>query len=341
MPTTRRRNLKSRLALYTRRAARYAEDHFRFAEARRLYEECSTLAIGSNTELARARLAAAVNCTFLYDLPAARRHARSALAAARLSRDASVIGGALNEVARLHILAGRHTRALRIFALAMRYHRESGDLAAKGTALCNSATAQQYLGNFEGALSLSRRAARVQHRAKDIAGEAATLGNTAGLLQTLGRPVEAEPLFHRAIELSRKTGNLRSEGYATGNLGEMYHGLGRQEAMQTLERALEIHARAGNREQEAWISTRIAAIHAGANRLDEALALYTRALNALEGTERREWTGGVWSKLVGVFIRLGRNDDAQVARANMLLALRGIETPAAQQYRRDADNLLP
>jgi tetratricopeptide (TPR) repeat protein len=156
----------------------------------------------------------------------------------------------------------------------------------------------------------------------------------------MGRPQDAEPLFHRAIELSRNSGNLRSEGYATGNLGEMYHSLGRQEAIQTLERALEIHARAGNREQEAWISTRIAAIHARASRLDEALATYSRALNALEGTDRREWTGGVWSKLVGVYLRLGRHRDAQLARANMQLALRGLETPAAQQYRRDADTLL-
>lgn len=325
--------LEERVALYAYRAARFAEEHFQFAEALRLYEQRARRRGASDASRARDLTRAATMATFLYDNARAGLLSREGLEAASASGDEILVGMATTEVARVVLLGGDAEKAIGLYSEALVHLRNAGDGGRIGTALASIAIAEHQLGRTSDAAVHYQQALAVHRAAGDRSGEGSTLSNFANLHMTANEHELARAEFMEAIAIARETNNLRGEGYALGNLGELYLKMRRErEAEQYLTRALEVHTRAGNREQEAWIASRLALFSVERKELARAESLYRRALMALEGTDKREWIGAMWSKLAVMFYEANRTQEAEAARKESESALLGNQSNAALCY---------
>ncbi len=325
--------LEERAGLYAYRAARFAEEHFQFGEALRLYEERARFRGAGHASRSRDLARAATMATFLYDNPRAVLLSREALDAARASGEQRVLGMALNEFARVVLLGGDAEEAIKVYTQALKHLQAAGDGGRVGTALSSIAIAEHQLGRIEQAREHYQQALEAHRAAGDRIGEGSTLSNLANLHLAAHEHDLAEAEFLQAIAIARETNNLRGEGYALGNLGELYLKMRREhdaEAFLTL--ALEIHTRAGNREQEGWIASRLALFSIERREQEGAERYYRRALAALEGTDKREWTGALWSKLAVMFYEADRLREGEAAKAESEMALRDNPSEAARIY---------
>jgi tetratricopeptide (TPR) repeat protein len=150
------------------------------------------------------------------------------------------------------------------------------------------------------------------------------MGNLASLHFGLGQLKKAERLFYQALALARDRGHLRAQGYVLGNLAELYLRQQRAGAEEHLLAAAEIHARAGNLEQEGWNCLRLAGLLE--DRGDHAAAEphLHRALRALSGTGKHQWLAAAFARLYRLCLASDRKAEASQALASFNHNLRNL-----------------
>ncbi|CAG0957071.1 hypothetical protein PLCT2_00534 [Planctomycetaceae bacterium] len=336
MGAAKRRSLSARFHELLGNAARHAERQFQYAAALVLWKERANLAGGDARSKVAALSRAGLMATWLFDLPQARKLARSQLAQSRAIGDARLVAGALSDLARIEFLRRNLPRSRALYEKALRHAGDNADPLFLGKLLCNWAVAEHQLGKLDAARVLFERAELIQRRNNDVGGIAATLLNFANLEIDARHSAEFERLCQAAIPMLRQAGDVRGEGYALGNLGQHFFETNRAEqGASLLGLALELHHRVSNFEQEGWVAAYLCGRWMAAGKLIDAAQAAQRAIRALEQTANREWLGAAWSKLAVIHFKTGQRVLAEHAAASAELALRGSRTVGSESYRNE------
>lgn len=314
------KSMTQALRLYLRRAAEFAEQHFKIEDAILLWQKFAEVesANARGQALRRAgyvahksgRLAQAES---LYD---------SAVALHRASGDRRLEGIALGTLAIAYDNTGRVDRAEGIYEQALVIHREVGNRRHEGATLENLAALLEKTGRREYALDAHQKALAIFREIRDSRYECIALSNLSGLYLNAGdgeqgerfarqaqdiaqkhgfldlqgatwghianaadlrnMRVAAQENHHRAIAIFRQIGSMMQEGVAVSNLGASHLEAGEfPEAEEHLHRALAIHREVGNRRFEGVTLNSIGSLQLRTKRFAQAEQTFIQAMSLL------------------------------------------------------------
>lgn len=197
------------------------------------------------------------------------------------------------EVAVLHMLAGRPEEARRAYALALEGHRAVGDERA-------AAEVDAHLGvlalDTDDALARRHleRALAAHRAAGDRRRVAMVLSNLAVLAHQTGALDVAEARWNEALAAHRAVGHPRFEAFALCGLGAVLHERGELgEALALVERGCAIFAVLHDPRWEGWARSRRGALRAARGDRDGARADFDAARAALRASGGDAWLGAV------------------------------------------------
>lgn len=308
--------LKQREHSLCRRAARFAEKHFRNSEAQRLWLRAGELA-PDNEKL--AALASACNLAVRYGpIDAARALVEDALNLARAHRDRLHEGKLTLSLAVAHHFAGDLRDAETYFDAAHQLLAETGDPGLEAQAIGALGAVLDITGRVEQAEALYTRAADLYRRAGDRAGEGSNWCNLGLLYHNTARNEQAHPIMARAIQIGHDAGHFALEALARGNMALIETALGRREsALQLLDQALVLQRRIGDRRNEGVCLTNLAYVHEAARDYAAAERTYLHALSVHREMGNLRFEGVVLGNLGGVMANQQRLAESEqyLARA--------------------------
>jgi len=197
------------------------------------------------------------------------------------------------EIAVLHMLAGRPGEARRAYGLALDGHRAAGDERA-------AAEVDAHLGVLaldadDAAARRHLEAALAAHRAAgDRRRTAMALSNLGVLAHQIGALDEAEARWNEALALHRAVGHARFEAFALCGLGAVLHERGElDEALALVERGCAIFAVLHDPRWEGWARSRRGALRAALGDHEAARGDFDAARAALRASGGDAWLGAV------------------------------------------------
>lgn len=231
----------------------------------------------------------------------------------------------------LAILQGRLDAAIRDYETA----RSEADLAEDGE---TAAFAGVKIGLCCGLAGRRDEAERWFTEARARIGPDATLRvkrtyfNDLGLVRTQqGAVEEAEACLERALELHQRAGNRRDEGVTLGNLGgRLYERGALVEALDHYERSLEVLREVGDRRSAGVMLAHIGQLEHELGRFDSARAKLSEALAVEREVGDRAWEGIVLGMLGNLDLEEERAEDAAERFQQSVVTLTG------SSYRRNA-----
>lgn len=305
---------------YLLRAARYASEEYRSAEALELYDRYLACADGGDRRTRALREVASV-CVVLglwkraeecFDaaIEAAggderlitsirvekadllRRSSRMEEAAGLLkstAREAVAAGGALQaehtlKMARVRIDMGEYSKGLRLAEAARGAFLEHGCTGAAVSAGRAMGAALAAKGEYAAALDAYAKALEMLEGSRDPHTRAELLGSMGNVHLELKDYRRAEELYSSSLELAERAGHRQYVGFATGNLGIIKQLQGRfDRAEELLLRQRAIGEERGDRYTlgTSWIN--LCAVRVGQGRFREALKLARKAERAFGG----------------------------------------------------------
>jgi len=197
------------------------------------------------------------------------------------------------EIAVLHMLAGRSTEARRAYGLALDGHRAAGDERA-------AAEVEAHLGvlaldDDDDAAGRHLEAALAAHRAAgDRRRAAMALSNLGVLAHQRGDLEAAEARWSEALAAHRAVGHARFEAFALCGLGAVLHERGElDEALALVEEGCAIFAVLHDPRWEGWARSRRGALRAALGDAAAAREDFEAARAALRTAGGEAWRGAV------------------------------------------------
>ncbi|TDX03241.1 BTAD domain-containing putative transcriptional regulator [Kribbella sp. VKM Ac-2566] len=139
----------------------------------------------------------------------------------------------------------------------------------------------------------------------------------------------------RALRIYERTGHVDARANALNNLGWYHSELGEYEAgLDYAQQSLKLYAEVDSEFGRAVASDTSGYALAGLGRIDEAIALYTVAVETLRGLGRRLDTADCLMAMARVQDRAGRGDGARASYAAALEILDDLEHPDAETVRK-------
>ncbi|MEM7249480.1 MAG: protein kinase, partial [Acidobacteriota bacterium] len=214
---------------------------------------------------------------------AGRLHAEAVGLARRLGSHAD-LASALNHLGIHEHWRGRIQQAGDAWREAVDEARLAGDVRTVAATSKNLSSALLSLGELEAGLTMAREAAEAMRRMGSLTGLAGAVQGIGNAALTLGDVIEAEAAFEQCVDLRSRLGEAVAEGMAHLSFVNLWTYRCRWSlARRSAERARECFLRAGDAENEALATARLASSAWSAQavdvreRVEEAVALASRA----------------------------------------------------------------
>jgi tetratricopeptide (TPR) repeat protein len=224
---------------------------------------------------------------------------KSALEAARRSKDRSGEGTHLGNMGLAYFYLGDARRAIQFYEQRLAIAREIGDRRGEGNALSNMGNAHLSLGDARRAIQFYEQALAIDREIGDRCGEGNALGNLGNAYLSLGDARRALEYYEQALAIAREIGERRSEGTWLGNLGLAYFDLGdARRAIQFYEQRLAIAREIGDRRGEGDALGNMGSAYEKLGDKPRARKLWQQALAIYEAIEDpraawvKEWLEG-------------------------------------------------
>lgn len=273
------------------------------------------------------------------------RHLDEALGLLEKAQNPQAIARVLTSLGRAFRLHGRPERALEQYQRALSLQEQVKDLPGQAQTTNAIAISLLAMGQVSEAVSASERALSL---ARESGARSAIVNRTGGLAVTYTnarRYAQAEPLLLESIRSHVEAGDEEAADIYYINLSTVQLALGRpQDAVATATRGLDLATRAGNPEFVYPGHLARALAFERLDRLDDALADATRAVEIVESLRATlvpqdalkqgfaETNRDVFSTLIRLLSKAGRHQDAMLTaergrgRAFLdLLATRSVE----------------
>jgi len=221
---------------------------------------------------------------------------------------------------------GRFEEALEHLDRALEINRLLGDKEAMTTARGNIRRTRGLLRGQPATLTFKAKAleqlghyglalgfleAALVKRERNAAPEAATRARIARIQRVMGRFEEALEHLQRALEIDQALGDRRGEAGTLANLGITYQAMGRfEEALEHLQRALEINRALGDRQGEAGTLANLGITYQAMGRFEEALEHLQRALEINQELGDRQGGASALANLGITYQAMGRFEEA-------------------------------
>lgn len=214
----------------------------------------------------------------------------------------------LNQLGLLARGEGRIREALDWYERTLPRARDAGYREGEALVLNNLGYAHQRLRESDKAVDFYSRSLALWEEVGDRAEQAFVLLNLSNLYLENGRYSEARPWLEQGLALAVAERDLKREGNFWGGIGFVQYSESNIEAaFQSLRRSFDLSAAAGDVESAARVASNLALMYNHAGQLQQAMEFL---LDALEKVEEPETRGYVLYNLGGVYISLGKPEDA-------------------------------
>lgn len=214
----------------------------------------------------------------------------------------------LNQLGLLARGEGRIREALDWYERTLPRARDAGYREGEALVLNNLGYAHQRLRESDKAVDFYSRSLALWEEVGDRAEQAFVLLNLSNLYLETGRYVEARPWLEQGLALAVAERDLKREGNFWGGIGFVQYSESNIEAaFQSLRRSFDLSAAVGDVESAARVASNLALMYNHAGQLQQAMEFL---LDALEKVEEPETRGYVLYNLGGVYISLGKPEDA-------------------------------
>jgi tetratricopeptide (TPR) repeat protein len=195
---------------------------------------------------------AGAHCLDLRHHPRERiRWLEAGLAAARRSKNRSVEGAHLGNLANAHKNLGEYRRAIEYHEQHLQIARETSDRQGEGSGLGNLGVVYGKLGEYRRAIECHEQRLQIAREIGHRQGVGNALGNLGNAYFSLGENRRAIEYYEQALQVGREIGDRQGEGRALGNLGNAYDSLGESRcAIEYYEQRLQIARDIGHRQGE-------------------------------------------------------------------------------------------
>ena len=210
--------------------------------------------------------------------------------------------------------------------------RRIGDLDAEAY-LCNSISrAYVALGRAEEGIGHLRRAVAIRQAQGDLSGLAASRLGLSIVYFEMGRVTEAISECEQAAAMARENGDLRGEAHALSDLGEMHQRLAQPEKALSYHLAAEALAtQISSPVLTGAIQANLAGVYLDLGRIDEAIPAATAAIELNERSGNRVEQGNSHRILGDALNRAGRRADARGHWRAALTTYQELDDPKADE----------
>lgn len=250
--------------------------------------------------------------------------------AIRPAQAASPAVNAINRAAYVALLVGQGDKAAGYIEQALRSARDSNNLFAEAQALNNRGDLNYFSGDGEAALHDFDRALELCARFGAVSCEAKSRMNKGISMIDFHQDEQARVLLEEAGRQFRSVQDIRSELQALAGLGVIYLKQGKlQEALNRLNRGMELSQRIGDRQIMARVANSKGEVFRNLNDLDAALEYYQAGRDYYHAL-------GILAGEGNSLIQIGR---VQFLKENWPKALEAFES-AAGKYRQTDERML-
>jgi len=219
----------------------------------------------------------------------------------------------LNNLAIVYSDTGETQKALDIQNSARSIFRDLDDESEDAGALSNIGSIYQSLGLYERAEVYFLQAREKQQQFGDEDGEAATLNNLGVVKQNQEEPLEALRYFEQSLPLIEKSGNRTAQARLLASMAIALSDTGHPpaEAIEKLNRSLQIARETGDVDIEALALHNLGSVYSQLGDPDKALAHYRQALGLWRQIRSESAAAISLGSLAYCDFDLGRIDEAK------------------------------
>jgi len=218
---------------------------------------------------------------------------------------------------------GQTTDARHNYQIALRFARESGELACQASVLAKLALLDGNEGRMSEARAGQVAALSLARQIGDAEAECVALNGLANLDFDQGRLEEARLSYEAALARARDVGDLGRQCGLLGNLGMLNANIGRmEEARRCFEQSLALAQQLGDRRSEGNSLCNLGMLHLVQRRLSEAIEASERALRVARDLGHRRLEGTVLCNLGLAQEECGRTQEALASFDAALRAMR-------------------
>ena len=219
----------------------------------------------------------------------------------------------LNNLAIVYSDTGETQKALDIQNSARSIFRDLDDESENAGALSNIGSIYQSLGLYERAEVYFLQAREKQQQFGDEDGEAATLNNLGVVKQNQGEPLEALRYFEQSLPLIEKLGNRTAQARLLASMAIALSDTGHPpaEAIEKLNRSLQIARETGDVDIEALALHNLGSVYSQLGEPDKALEHYRQALGLWSQIRSESAAAISLGSLAYCDFDLGRIDEAK------------------------------
>jgi tetratricopeptide (TPR) repeat protein len=210
--------------------------------------------------------------------------------------------------------------------------RRTGDLDAEADLSNSISRAYVALGRAEEGIGHLRRAMAIRQAQGDLSGLADSRLELSIAYFEMGRVTEAISECEQAGAMARENGNLRSEAHALSDLGEMHRRVAQPEKALSYHLAAQaIAARISSPVLTGAVQANLAGVYLELGRIDEAIPAATAAIELNELSGNRVEQGNSHRILGDAFRCAGRPADARSHWRAALTAYQELGDPQAEE----------
>ncbi|HEY4456062.1 MAG TPA: BTAD domain-containing putative transcriptional regulator [Pseudonocardiaceae bacterium] len=256
------------------------------------------------------------NCGFYVDWFIA---ARAALAATDSRGEPLAHGSAQFGLANAYMNRNSYAEAIQHYHLALELYRRAGWARGEAAAHINLGFVDEELGRL--ASAAVHQSAALELSAGWVQQEAISLGNLGGLSLFRGELPAAVDYFQRALAMHRASGSMIGAGDALSHLGLLAHLRGRfADAERDLRASAEIFEQVSTHGDESAALAQLSGVLVSTGRLDEAMAVASRAVERAARNANRRFDAKARNALGAAHAASGRHRDA-IEQHELALAL--------------------
>lgn len=186
------------------------------------------------------------------------------------------------------------------------------DRVTRGLVLSNAANLYTQAGDVDTAEDFYKESIQIAQDLRDVHSESIRQGNLAWFYVQTGRAQQAIELFERSLTASRRLNDGLLVAIQTNNLGYAYARLGQHEkALSLYQEALNLINGLDAQRWQAVFQSNQGESLAAQGELEAALPLYESALQTSQEQDDRENLIRTRARLAGLYVKLGRREEAQ------------------------------
>lgn len=218
----------------------------------------------------------------------AQERLKKALSISESIGDFTLKGRVLNNLGAVYDSTGEKDQAQHYYRQALKTYKEVGDREGEGRTLNNLGTIYLSKGQTQQAIAYYQQALQAYRdgEIEDWGRECRMLSKLAELYGTLVDRQQVQVSLEEALKICKRLGDRREEGKILNNLGAFYGIIGdREQALRSYEQALQLHQEDGDRREEAHTLNNLGMVYSNRKETAQAFKYYQEALEANEEME--------------------------------------------------------